>query len=108
MNIIKSKFFNWQFNKLKKKYPKIINDIDLFENNIDIEPYSDLWNDTYKFRVKNSSVPVWKRWWFRIIIFFIDKANIIPLYIYSKNEKENVSYNDIIKAKQTILDELQK
>jgi mRNA-degrading endonuclease RelE of RelBE toxin-antitoxin system len=108
MNIIKTNFFNSQFNKLKKKFPKILNDLDFFEKNIQFEPYSNLWNWIYKFRIKNSSIPTWKRSWFRIIILFLDKNNIIPLYIYSKNEIENIFIDDIIKAKEIILKELEK
>ena len=107
MNIIKSNFFNSQFEKLKKKYPKIINDLDIFEKNIQLEPFSDLWNNTYKFRIKNSSIPTWKRWWFRIIILFLNKNNIIPLFIYSKTEKSNISAKEIINAKKIILKEIQ-
>ncbi len=106
MNIIRTKFFNSQFNKLKRKFPKIVNDIDIFERNINIEPYSDLWNWVYKFRIKNSSIPIWKRGWFRVIILFLNKDNAIPLYIYSKNDLENIFFQDIIKAKKIILNEL--
>ena len=108
MNIIQTDFFNSQFEKLKKKYPKIINDFDLFKNNLKLEPFSDLWNWVFKYRMKNSSIPTWKRSWFRIIILFLDKENIIPLFIYSKNDRENISWKEIIKAKEYILKELRR
>jgi len=106
MNIIQTKFFNNQFEKLRKKYPRILNDFDIFKNNINLEPFSDLWNWVFKYRMKNSSIPTWKRWGFRIIILFLDKNNIVPLFIYSKTEIENILSNDIIKAKEIILKEL--
>jgi hypothetical protein len=42
MNIIQNKFFNLQFEKLRKKFPKILNDFDIFVKNIEIEPFSKL------------------------------------------------------------------
>jgi len=108
MNIIKTDFFQQQFDKLKRKYPKMLGDYSAFVKNIKLEPFSNLWNNVYKFRIKNSSIPTWKRWWFRIIILFLDLENIIPLFIYSKTEKENVNMQEILNAKKIILKELQE
>lgn len=106
MNIIKTKYFLKQLNNLKKKFPKINNDLDNFESSINFEPFSDLWNWVYKFRLKNSSIPVWKRSWFRLLVLFLDKNNILPLIIYSKNNTENISSYDIIRAKEEVLNEI--
>jgi hypothetical protein len=57
MNIIKTDFFDAQLKKLKKKYSNIHIDLHNFENNIHLEPFSNLGNSTYKFRIKNSSTP---------------------------------------------------
>ena len=108
MNIIKTKFFLKQLENLKKKFPKVKKDIYNFESSINLEPFSDLWNWVYKFRIKNSSIPVWKRSGFRIIILSLDKNNLIPLLVYSKNQIENVTSADIIKAKEEVLKELEK
>ncbi len=108
MNIIKTHYFLKQLNNLKKKFFKIEGDLDDFESSIKSESFSDLWNWVYKFRIKNSSIPVWKRWWFRLIVLFLDKNNCIPLLIYSKNQLENISSTDIIKSKEEVLKELQK
>ena len=107
MNIVKIKYFTKQLVNLKRKFPKIENDIDDFQSSINSEPFSDLWNWVYKFRIKNTSIPTWKSWDFRLIILFLDKYNCIPLMIYSKNQIENVSVLDILKAKEEILKELQ-
>lgn len=106
MNIIKTNYFLKQLNLLKKKFPNIKNDLDDFESSISKEAFSDLWNWVYKYRIKNSSIPVWKRSGFRLIVLFLDKNNCIPLIIYSKNQIENVSSNLILKAKEKILKEL--
>jgi len=42
MNIVQTKFFNSQFEKLRKKFPKILNDFDVFQKNINLEPFSNL------------------------------------------------------------------
>jgi len=105
MNILKTKYFQNQVNKLLKKFPKLKYDLQFFEKNISIEPFSNLWNNVYKFRLRNSSIPTWKRSWFRIIVLILKKI-YIPIIIYSKNFKENVSDKDIIYAKEKILEEL--
>lgn len=94
MKIIETNFFSNQVLSLEKKYKLILDDINLFKNNIKSEPFSDLWCWVYKYRIWNSSIPVWKRSWFRIIVF-IDGVNYIPLLIYSKNMKNNVNRNEI-------------
>lgn len=108
MNIIKTKYFLKQLLNLKKKFQKIEQDFLSFEGNIKLEPFSNLWNGVFKFRLKNSSIPVWKRSGFRIIILFLDRNNVIPLLIYSKNEKENVSNLEILNAKENIIKELEE
>jgi len=105
MKFIKTKFFEKQINNLSKKYFKIKDDLSFFEDSINIEPFSNLWSWFFKYRISNSSIPVWKRWWFRIIIkVYWDK--ILPLLIYSKTVKENVTDIEIIKALEKVLEEL--
>ncbi len=105
MKFIKTTFFNSQVLELSKKYKNIHEDILFFENNLIIEPFSDLWNNILKYRLKNSSIPTGKRWGFRIIVKkFWD--NILPILIYSKTIKENVNEKEIIFALEKILDEL--
>ncbi len=106
MNIIKSTFFNKQFKKLIKKFPKLVYDLEDFKNNINLEPYSDLWNWAFKFRIKNSSIPTGKSGGFRIIVLFLNANTAIPLYIYSKTQIENILKNEILDAKAIVLEEL--
>lgn len=105
MKIIKTKFFDFQVSELSKKYKFIENDLLDFENNLESEPFSDLGNNIYKYRMKNSSIPTWKRGWFRIIAKkFQDK--FLPIIIYSKTIKENVTEKEIINALEKIYAEL--
>ncbi len=106
MKIIKTKFFDKQIEKLEKNYPKIKSDLTFFEKNLLDESYfSELWHWIYKYRLKNSSIPVWKRGWFRIILkrFWY---NFIFLLIYSKTLKENVDKKEINNALKQVLKEL--
>ena len=104
MKFIKTNFFNEQIEKLNKKYSKIEKDFLKFEENFEIEPFSDLWWNIFKYRIRNSSIPVWKRWWFRIIV---KKYNdiVLPLIIYSKTTKENISDIEIINSLEKVLKE---
>ena len=105
MKIIKTKFFENQLKDLSKKYPKINKDYLFFEWKLNLEPFSDLWSWILKYRIKNSSIPVWKRWGFRIIVK-VYLNNILPLLIYSKTIKENVSDIEIIQALENVLEEI--
>lgn len=105
MKIIKTDFFNSQVFELSKKYRLILEDLAYFEENFWFEPFSELWNNIYKYRIKNSSIPTWKRWWFRLIVKVFD-WKILPLLIYSKTIKENVTDKEIIYALEQILIEL--
>ena len=92
--IIKTKIFINQVNKLFKKYIKINDDLKLFDSNFEFESFSDLGKGFRKYRIKNSSIPTWKRWGFRLIIreFY---WMIIPITIYSKTMKTNISTKEI-------------
>ncbi|MDP2104059.1 MAG: type II toxin-antitoxin system RelE/ParE family toxin, partial [Candidatus Gracilibacteria bacterium] len=61
----------------------------------------------FKYRIKNSSIPTGKRGGFRMIIK-IHGDKILPILIYSKTIKENVSDNEIIHALEKIFQELQE
>jgi len=105
MKFIKTKFFTKQLNELSRKYPKTEKDFLFFEEKFDLWYFSDLWNWFFKYRLRNSSIPVWKRWWFRIIIK-IYQNKVLPLIIYSKILKENVNQDEIIYALEQVLKEL--
>ena len=107
MIFIESSIFNKQLKNLEKKYPKIKNDFEDFKKNFNLELWKNLWKDIYKFRIWNSSIPVWKRWWFRIILFFVlKKDKVIPLTIYSKTDRNNINFKEIFVILSEILKEI--
>ncbi len=105
MKIIKTKFFYNQINDLSKNYPKIFLDNEYFVKNFDVNFWVKLGEWFYKFRVRNSSIPTWKSWWFRIILKIYDDK-VLPILIYSKTKKENVTKIEIIQALKESLQEL--
>lgn len=90
----------------KKKYTKIINDIDnivaeLERGNFVGSEIADLQlptsNSIYKVRVANSSINVGKSHGFRLVYYVVkDDREIFLLTIYSKKDQENISRNEII------------
>ena len=97
MEFIVKKDISKQLNKLYKKYNNILDDFNNFKINFDINNWKHLWKWIYKFRIKNSSIPVWKSWWFRIILFIqILENEALPFIIYSKTDIENISLKEII------------
>ncbi len=105
MQIIRTSFFEKQVQYLYKKYPKIKRDIFNFEKNLEFEVFSNLGSWIFKYRVKNSSIPVWKRWRFRIILKIYNNKFLF-LLIYSKTQKENVSNLEIINAYEEVIKKL--
>lgn len=104
MIFIESEIFNSQLIKLSKKYPRIKIDFNTFKNNFDLRLWKNLWKDIYKFRIWNSSIPVWKRWGFRLLLYFVVKKNkIIPILIYSKTDKETSTLEEIFDILKEIL-----
>ena len=56
-----------------------------------------LFNNCYKIRIPNSSIPTGKSGGFRAIIYFIDKShNVYLLTIYSKSDQESISDSKIV------------
>lgn len=87
---------------LRKKFFKLEEDFYEFKRDFDLKFGIHLWEWVYKFRCKNSTIPTWKSWWFRIILkVFWNK--ILPIIIYSKTEKSNVSREEIKQALKNCL-----
>ncbi len=94
--IIKEQFEK-QLKNLSKKYKLLLDDFENFKLNFSIQDWKHLWKWIYKFRMKNSSIPVWKSWWFRIILLLkIEENKVMPFIIYSKTDIESITLNDII------------
>ena len=105
MKYISSTYFLSQIDILQKKYPKLSSDLEDFFEDFNPRLAIKLWKWFYKFRIKNSSIPTGKRWGYRIIIKIL-WDNIIPISIYSKTHRENISFDEIIDIYSEIIDEL--
>ena len=78
---------------LKKKYKNIKNDVLALANRLEKNPTigTDLGNNTFKVRIKNSDNNKGKSAGYRIITYCInDKKELFLVTIYSKSEKENI------------------
>lgn len=97
MKFIETKYFLKQIEQLSWKYHKIYDDFSEFKEIFNPQYSTHLGEWVYKERFKNSSVPIWKRWWFRFIVkVYWDKA--VPLLVYSKSIQTNVSKDEINEA----------
>lgn len=84
--------------RLAKKYPKLSQDLTTLRNMLMENPRAGtpLGNNCYKLRLQNTSIKKGKSGGFRIIIFLIDKDNVIRLLaIYSKTEKATIANEEI-------------
>jgi len=107
MKFIESKYFLKQLEQLSWKYNRIYEDFSEFKEIFNPQYSTHLWEWIYKERFKNSSIPIWKRWWFRFIVkVYWDK--VVPLLVYSKNIQTNVSKDEINEALSNTIKELSK
>ena len=78
---------------LKKRYKNIKNDVLELANKLEKNPTmgTELGNNTFKIRVKNSDNNKGKSAGYRIITYCINKQNeLFMVTIYSKSKKENI------------------
>ena len=93
-------FFKKTVKDLKKKYPCVIQDLKtalrVVENNPELGKTLRSFADVKKLRVQNSDVPKGKRGGYRLI-YFADHADkrIIPLLLYSKSHRQDVTVKEM-------------
>ena len=78
---------------LQKKYKNIKNDVLLLANELELNPNigTELGNNTFKIRIKNSDNNKGKSSGYRIITYCINEQyEVFLVTIYSKSEKENI------------------
>ena len=78
---------------LKKKYKNIKKDVLELANELEKNPTmgTDLGNNTFKVRIKNSDNNKGKSAGYRVITYCIsDEKEVYLITIYSKSEKENI------------------
>jgi mRNA-degrading endonuclease RelE of RelBE toxin-antitoxin system len=84
--------FEKDVKKLKKKFPKIKNDLVDFIDKLSSNPKLgiDLGENIFKVRVPNSSIPTGKSGGFRIITYYKKDTILYLVTIYSKTEQDNI------------------
>lgn len=110
MNILYSDNFLKEAKALSKKYKLLKSD--LKEAVEEIENLRDLGVslgfNLFKKRIRNSSIPTGKSDGFRVIIFEQVEDKIVLISIFSKTEKENLSDNELAKALQKYLAQIDR
>jgi len=93
-------FFKSNVKGLKKKYPNVIQDLEIalrvVESNPELGRTLRGFGDVKKLRVQNSDVTKGKRGAYRLI-YLTDHANkkIIPLLLYSKSHKHDITVKEL-------------
>ncbi len=84
--------FEKDVKRLKKRFPKIKNDLTTLVNELYENPTigTCLGDNIYKIRVANSSVPTGKSGGFRVITYYVEDEVLYLVNMYSKSSKENI------------------
>lgn len=104
-NILTVPEFDKNVKKLSKRYKNIKNDLTNLIKELKEKPNMgiSLFNNCYKIRLANSSIPTGKSKGFRVITYYVDELNNIYLInIYSKSDRENISDSEIIELLKEI------
>jgi len=99
--------FEKDVKKLKKKFPKIKNDLVKFINELSSnhELGINLGENIFKVRIPNSSIPTGKSEGFRIITYYKTNDTLYLVTIYSKTEEDNILTD---KLRQIVKEEIEK
>lgn len=84
--------FEKDVKKLKKKFPKIKNDLVKFIDELSSNPELgiNLGENIFKVRIPNSSIPAGKSGGFRVITYYKTDDTLYLVTIYSKTEQDNI------------------
>jgi len=96
--IIPTQIFIRKVKRYKRKYVNILKDIDKLVDLLRENPKAGvhLKHSVYKIRLKSSDITKGKSGAFRVIYYvLISDGRIYLLTIYSKSEKENISWEEI-------------
>jgi len=99
--------FEKDIKKLKKKFPKIKNDLVEFVNILSSNPESgiNLGANIFKIRIPNSSIPTGKSGGFKVITYYKRDDILYLVTIYSKSEQDNILTD---KLRQIVKEEIEK
>lgn len=104
-NVLALDEFKKNTKKLSKRYKRIKVDVLKLIEQLENDPHIgiQLFNNCYKIRVPNSSIPTGKSGGFRVITYFIDEtSNVYLLTIYSKSDQNNIPDSKIIDLIQSV------
>lgn len=107
MKTLITPYFEKELKNLEKRYKKVREDVDFFFKYEDLHEGIHLWENVWKCRIGNSSIPTGKRWGFRIIVKELDEY-MIPISLYAKTIRENMDSTEIENALMAVLDHLEK
>jgi mRNA-degrading endonuclease RelE of RelBE toxin-antitoxin system len=98
--------FEKDVKKLKKKFPKIKNDLVKFINELSLNPKLgiNLGENIFKVRIPNSSIPTGKSGGFRIVTYYKKDDILYLVTIYSKTEQDNILTD---KLRQIVKEEIE-
>ncbi|MFA5234828.1 MAG: type II toxin-antitoxin system RelE/ParE family toxin [Sulfurimonas sp.] len=84
--------FEKDVKNLKKKFPKIKNDLVKFIDELSSNPELgiNLGENIFKVRIPNSSIPTGKSGGFRVITYYKTDDTLYLVTIYSKTEQDNI------------------
>jgi len=102
-----TKHFIRQLKKIKKKFPNIKKDILKILKTFSPENEVHIGKSIFKIRIKSSDTNQGKSGGLRSYIYlFRKKKLLIPIYIYTKSEKESLSENELDYHFGKILEEI--
>jgi len=97
--------FEKDVKRLKKKFPKIKNDLTNLLKQLSKNPKlgTNLGENIFKIRIPNSSIPTGKSGGFRVITYYKTDDTLYLITIYSKTEQDTILTE---KLKQIIKEEI--
>ena len=97
--------FDKDTKKLKKRFPKIKDDLNILLSELSQNPEigTHLENSIFKIRLQNSSIPTGKSGGFRVITYYIKDEVLYLITIYSKKDTDTIITE---KLKEIIRNEL--
>jgi len=98
--------FKKQLKPLCRKYRHLKNDLIEILEDFNKSEHQTLKNSLYKIRMKCGDIPRGKNKSFRLIVFLVEietQNYIIPITIYYKSDKANISLKEINKHLEIIL-----
>ncbi|WP_321779507.1 hypothetical protein [Sulfurimonas sp.] len=97
--------FDKDVKKLKKRFPKIKEDLSLLIEELSKNPELGiaLESGLYKVRLQNSSIPTGKRAGFRVVTYYVNGDNLYLVTMYAKSDRDTILTH---KLKEIIRDEI--